>query len=36
MFRNELYAGQNNLASTLKKSEKAIKKQLEKLYALYE
>ncbi|MBQ3954419.1 MAG: hypothetical protein II680_00900 [Clostridia bacterium] len=36
MFRNELYSGQNNLASTLQKSSKSLRKLLEKLYAMYE
>jgi hypothetical protein len=36
MFRYELYNGQNNLASTLKKSQKPINKGLEKIYKCYE
>ena len=36
MFRNQLYSGQNNLASTLQKSQKQLNKLLEKVYAMYE
>ena len=36
MFRNQLYSGQNNLASTLQKSAKSLNKLLEKVCALYE
>ena len=36
MFRYELYNGQNNLASTLKKNQKAINKRLEQIYKCYE
>ena len=36
MFRYELYSGQNNLASTLKKNQKAINKRLEQIYKCYE
>ena len=36
MFRNQLYSGQNNLASTLQKNQKSLNKLLEKVYAMYE
>ena len=36
MFRNQLYSGQNTLASSLQKTEKSMNKLLEKLYAMYE
>ena len=36
MFRNQLFSGQNTLASTLQKSQKSLGKLLEKVYAMYE